>query len=131
MAAPRSITLAAIALALAAGTLADARRPHAAPPAGPLRPGAYVCEGAGAGMFPLAVLPGFHYRAAGPAGRYVAAGQTLRFIGGSLANNIGTLDGSGVFALATVGSRQPYTHCTLAPAKAHGRPTSRADRSRR
>ena len=82
-------------------------------------------------MFPLSILPGFGYRAAGPAGRYVVAGDTLRFTGGSLANNVGTLDDAGAFSLATIGSRQPYTHCTLAPAKAHGRPTSRAGRSRR
>ncbi len=121
---PRPVILAAVALtiALAAGAPAGARRhPHAAPPAGPLRAGAYVCEGADAGMFPLSILPGFRYRAAGPAGRYVAAGGTLRFMGGPLANNIGTLDGPNGFALATVGSRRPYTRCTRAPTKARRR----------
>lgn len=116
-----SILRTAIAAPLAAGLIlavpADARR-HARPaPSGPLRPGAYVCEGAGAGMFPVAILPGFGYRAAGPAGHYVVAGKTLRFTGGSLANNIGTLAGPAGFALATVGTSQPYTHCARAPAK--------------
>ena len=123
MPAARLTTLAMIACATAfvAASPASARRhPRAKPAAGPLRAGAYVCEGDGAGMFPLTILPGSHYRAAGPAGSYAVAGTTLRFTGGSLANNIGKLEGISEFSLATVGARTAYTHCSLAAAKARG-----------
>lgn len=108
----------ALTLALPIAAPAKTRHHHAvSAPAGPLRAGSYVCQGSGAGMFPVTILPGARYRAAGAPGSYAAAGTTLRFTGGSLANNSGTMEGASGFALTLIGAGAPYTHCTRAAKK--------------
>ena len=82
--------------------------------ASPLRAGDYVCQAAGAGMFPLSILSGGRYKAAGPAGRYAAHAGLIHFTGGTLANQIGKLVSPTTFELAMDAKSAAYTTCALA-----------------
>lgn len=103
-------------LALAAVGLVAApavARPRAK--ASPLRAGDYVCQAAGAGMFPLSILSGGRYKAAGPAGRYAAQAGLIHFSRGALADQVGKLVSPTTFELAMDAKSAAYTTCTLAP----------------
>ena len=106
----RSILLLAAASLVATPALA---RPHAK--AAPLRAGDYVCQASGAGMFPITLLSGMRYKAAGPAGRYTTFAGLIRFSRGSLANQVGKLVSPTSFELAMDPKSAPYTSCALAP----------------
>ena len=108
--------VAAATVALVAAPAIAATRAKAAShaKAAPLRTGDYVCQAAGAGMFPLSVLSGMRYKAAGPSGRYTTRAGLIYFSRGSLSNQVGKLVSPTNFELAMDKASPAYTTCNLA-----------------
>jgi hypothetical protein len=87
---------------------------HAVHAAAPLRPGDYVCQAKGAGMFPISILAGGRYHAAAKPGHYRSQAGLIGFTGGSLANQVGHLTSPTSFELGLNAHAAPYTTCDLA-----------------